>query len=188
MARTKVIKLAEQAILSKRPAPLRAQTKSEFALDESPRDDQLPQVEPQPSQKQRITLEDATALAREEQKKKREQKLAEKEEKKSKVAENRAKAPNNAKALLDELNAIASIDADKEPKYDENGIEENNYFYLQHREEDIDCMGDLETIKVRDVKAMMRFDKDCLQIASNLKMLQTKDSICGKKIAGTRTI
>ena len=57
MARTKVIKLAEQAILSKRPAPLRRQTEPEFALDESPRDEE----EPQP-QRQKITLEEARAL------------------------------------------------------------------------------------------------------------------------------
>jgi hypothetical protein len=49
-------------------------------------------------------------------------------------------------------------------------------------------LGDLETIKVNDVKALMRFDKDCLQIASNLKMLQTKDSIKGKQMAGLRSI
>jgi hypothetical protein len=54
-----------------------------------------------------------------------------------------AKLRNHVEALLAELNAIASIEADKEPKYDENGIEELNYFYLQHREQDLDCLGDL---------------------------------------------
>jgi hypothetical protein len=58
VARTKVIKLAEQAILSKRPAPLRRQTEPEFALDESPRDEE----EPQPRQRQSMSLEEARAL------------------------------------------------------------------------------------------------------------------------------
>ena len=91
---------------------------------------------------------------------------------KSKTAEILAMAPKRAKALFDKLNEIASIDANKDAPKDKAGKEKsNNYFQLQHYEEDLDWLGSLDKVFVADVKRAMKFTDDDLLYANRIPTL-----------------
>ena len=105
----------------------------------------------------------------------------------SKVTGNIAKAPNNVKALLAELNVIASREEEKkDEEADEYGNDPLGYFYPDHCERDLDCFGNLELINKNDLKSDMRFVKDDLHFAGELQFLYTRRLITqlanGKKI------
>ena len=104
----------------------------------------------------------------------------------SKDTGNIAKAPNNVKALIAELNVIALRYEEKEEEADEYGNDPLGYFYPDHCERDLDCFGNLEFININDLKSDMRFVKDDLHFAGELKFLYTRRVITqladGKKI------
>ena len=93
MARTKKIVLNEVLLVQRRQGPLRNQIRPSTVLDESSSDEEEPQ--PQPLEKQRMSLEEAGAIARDVLKKSREEKKSQKEGRRSKDTGNIAKAPNN---------------------------------------------------------------------------------------------
>jgi rRNA maturation endonuclease Nob1 len=78
----------------KQAGPLRDLVRKGLSLDESPR-------------REGMSLEESRLRQVEVMNRKREQKEAEKEAKKQRDAQNISNAPNNVKALIDELNKIA---------------------------------------------------------------------------------
>jgi hypothetical protein len=105
IARTRVIKLREFEEV-KKTGPLRnnLQSRSRFTLDESSSSSE--EEVPQP----KMSREEARAHQFETMRKKREEKEEEKKAKKQRDIENISRAPNNLKALFDDLNKIALRD------------------------------------------------------------------------------
>jgi hypothetical protein len=146
-------------MLQKRPAPLRQQVNAkdhDTSINEEP-----------PKTK--------SAAGVEAKKRRRDDKLAQKKKKDNQLAKNRLNAPNNFQELLADLNVLADDEFQKAPEVDEEGKPVPNYFYTRHDERDLDFLGDLDAIQLKDIKRAMNFDLTCLRYASRIPFAYTRD-------------
>jgi hypothetical protein len=165
-----------QPASKQQPMSLRRKVLSQIQEEEEEEDERLKlnsdeeDVDPREEskeapKKQKLTLEEVRARGVEANKRRREAKAADKEERKQKDSQNLSRTYSHVAALMEDLNKLAEQGLKNAPELDKPA---NPYFFTEHNEGDMDCLGDLKYLTRNDIQKAMKFSEDDLLFASKL--------------------